>query len=1363
MKTLIPLAIGLLAFGLTPVLAAPAQDFGVLEKEYEQKILPLLERYCLDCHDKATTEGELDLERFEHFRMVRADPKTWQDIVYQLETGEMPPKKKKKVAQPSAEERAALIAWSKRYLDTEARAQAGDPGPVILRRLSNAEYTYTIRDLTGVPTLDPAHEFPVDSAAGEGFTNAGGALVMSPALFEKYLEAGKEVAQHAVLLPSGIRFSPSTSRADHANEILTELRAFYLKTTGGDGINFKYTSQVRPAAPEGVGEGRLDLTPYLAALISKRETLQNSSARAGAIAAEHGLNPKYLTILSGALVTGEPQGSILLDNLRTRIAQAKPDDARAITAEIRSWQDQLWKFNNVGHFGLTRPWQEPVSKVATSQDLRIKLGPETKDLYLSAQSFGTGKAVVEWQQPRIERPGKKPILLQSLESGYRGLQLLREKSLKSTANYLAAAAEVRKQGEKADLSLIAAPALDPDLLRAWVSYLGIHHQGSVAIKEHLTSPIPSGAGRNFINGWTLKGVADYSILGNSSDDAVRIPGDHQAHKVVCHPRPERWIAAGWMSPLDGRVKIAPHVRDAHNNCGNGVVWSVNLRRGSLTRTLRSANLDLGKTATIEPVLELEVRSGDLISIIIGARDNNHGCDLTEIDLAIDELDAKKRKWSLSGDCADDMLAGNPHPDRLGNLGVWHFYGGMNDDRNRESEVIPGSLIEPWISEKDATRQAALALEVQSLLSNPLPANAPEADKALHSQLSSLTGPLFGRLDFSALALRGATDDVNLDDQEGRFQSNGNLQAAAPSHLHFQLPPALVAGAEFVVRGVVHDSSDPGVAFQISATTTKPNPSQTLAPNQAVLSHPSEAARTALSTAFDEFRNLFPAAMCYARIIPADEVVTLLLYHREDEHLKRLMLTKAGQAKLDQLWEQLRFVKQEPHRLVTAYEQLWQFATQDSDPTKFEPMEAAIRKRSADFEQALLSAQPAHLNALIEFAPQVYRRPLKAPEAKNLRSLYQQLCNENLSHEQAFQLTLARLFSSAAFLYKSEKPSPQPKQGPVDDWELATRLSYFLTSSAPDAELTRTAQDRTLRNPAILAEQADRLLKETTARRLAIHFACQWLHIREFDQFDEKNEKLYPEFESLREKMYEESVRFFADFSQNDRSILSLLNADYTFADAELAKFYNLPQPVDGWQRIDKVRMAGRGGILALSTTLAKQSGASRTSPILRGNWISETLLGEKLPKPPKGVPPLPEELPKGLSARELISKHSSDAACAKCHDRIDPYGFALEAYDTIGRFRADMDTAAKLPDGTSINGLDGLRNYLLTDRRDTFVRHFCQKLFGYALGREVQLSDQPFLDQLMSKLEKSDYRIGVAVEEIVSSPQFREIRSAIQN
>ncbi len=232
-------------------------------------------------------------------------------------------------------------------------------------------------------------------------------------------------------------------------------------------------------------------------------------------------------------------------------------------------------------------------------------------------------------------------------------------------------------------------------------------------------------------------------------------------------------------------------------------------------------------------------------------------------------------------------------------------------------------------------------------------------------------------------------------------------------------------------------------------------------------------------------------------------------------------------------------------------------------------------------------------------------------------------------------------------------------------------------------------------------------------------------------------------------------------------MLGILDADHTFLNEALAAHYGIPG-VNGeqWRKVEGVKQFDRGGILAQATTLSTQSGASRTSPILRGNWVSETLLGERLPRPPKDVPQLPadEAALEGLTVRQLVEKHTSDAKCAICHQRIDAFGFALERFDAIGR-RRDKDlgdrpisTSVKTMDGKEFDGVDGLRNYLLTVRRDAFLRQFCRKLLGYALGRAVQLSDQPLLADMQAELKAKDYRVDTALEMIVRSRQFREIR-----
>ena len=365
----------------------------------------------------------------------------------------------------------------------------------------------------------------------------------------------------------------------------------------------------------------------------------------------------------------------------------------------------------------------------------------------------------------------------------------------------------------------------------------------------------------------------------------------------------------------------------------------------------------------------------------------------------------------------------------------------------------------------------------------------------------------------------------------------------------------------------------------------------------------------------------PSALCYDKIVPVDEVITLTLFHREDGQLARLMLDESRKAQLDRLWDELRFVSRDALTEVDAFAQLLEYASQDGDPRVLEPLRKPIQDRAASFRRLLVDSETRQLAALFEFASRAYRRPLLGPEAAQLRGFYDGLRGQEIPHEEAFRLTLARVLVAPSFLYRLEKPVDGPNQGPVSDLELAARLSFFLWSSTPDDELRVLAESGRLADPATLAGQAGRMLRDGKARRLATEFACQWLHIADFDQLDEKSERHFPTFLSLRGAMFEESVRFFTDLFQNDGSVLGILNADHTFLNGSLAEHYGIPWVKDGspeWKRVDGIKSFGRGGILAQATTLARQSGASRTSPTLRGNWISEVLLGERLPRPPKG-------------------------------------------------------------------------------------------------------------------------------------------------
>jgi len=1371
--------------------------FDLLRQQYAEQIHSILQQFCLDCHSTEKQEGELDLQRFATLADVRRDPKAWQKVAEMLDNGEMPPEDSE---QPDDTQRKELRAWVEAYLNAEALANAGDPGPIVLRRLSNAEYAYTIQDLTGVDSLEPTREFPVDGAAGEGFTNTGSAQGMSPSLVQKYLDAAKAIAEHAVLLPEGIRFSPHTSRRDHTDAMLAAIQAFYRNFTedgGGAAVNLQ---GIKFDTNQG---GVLAIEKYLAATLAERDALTSGKKTIDAVAGERSLSPRYLAALWQALAD-DSQGtsSLLIDDLRAKWRSAKTKDAPALATEIAEAQKALWKFNTVGQLGPSggpKSWMEAVTPITTRQELRAKLpeSPSGTDivLYLTASDLSDGneRDFVVWENSRFEfTPGgaNPPILLRDVRALAQRIDKSMASEVPRTAQYLDAVMALRSSSGSLE-QIAAAKELNPRLLEKWAELVGLGNRAKREVTGLFTEKLIRGQGYDAINGWGSDQTP--SLLTNSSQDAISfLTLTVPARGVTVHPSPTLESVVAWRSPLDGKVQIEGLVADADNKCGNGAAWRLELLSATGTTRLAAGVLDNGSEARFKPASTIDVRQDDIVSLIVNPRDRDHACDTTHVELTLAEVGGEKRVWDLAKDIVDHVLSGNPLPDSHGNAQVWHFAARGNEPQT-ESAIAPGSALAQWraavVDAKPADEISRLAVAVQKALTAPNTESLNEADTTLRQQVTDWTGPLRW-VTSSAETAVDTNAGFGLDPARfGRHPNGSPIDAAslclqAPRVIEVRLPANLVSGAEFVTTGTLHAETGQEGSVQLQVLTTKAN-APPVSPATPILVHQGSESQQRVEAAMKEFRELFPAALCYARIVPVDEVVTLTLFHREDDHLKRLMLDDDEAAELDRLWDELYYVSQEPLQLVVALEQITAFATQDRPDLG--PVFAALKKpigeRAEKFRQRLVDTEPTHVEALLEFADRAWRRRLTDAERQSLRDLYHTLRQADIPHDEAIRLTLARTLASPAFLYRREKPAPATTPTPVTDIELASRLSYFLWSSLPDDELRRAAETNRLtasrrrargRNAddeahasglrlneeTELVAQTRRMLEDPRTRRLAIQFACQWLHVRNFDRDAEKNEKLYPEFAELRDDMYEETVRFFEDMFRNDGSILNMLDADHAYLNEALARHYGIDGVIGNqWRRVESVKTNRRGGLLGMATILASQSGASRTSPILRGNWVYETLLGERLPRPPAGVPVLPDEPPQGLTARKLIEQHSSVEACAKCHLKIDPYGFALEQYDAIGRLRPTaVDTTTTLVEGQAIDGIDGLRGYLLSERRDDIVRQFCRKLLGYALGREVQLSDNPLLDTMICDLEKNDDRFSVAVESIVLSDQFRKIR-----
>jgi hypothetical protein len=323
---------------------------------------------------------------------------------------------------------------------------------------------------------------------------------------------------------------------------------------------------------------------------------------------------------------------------------------------------------------------------------------------------------------------------------------------------------------------------------------------------------------------------------------------------------------------------------------------------------------------------------------------------------------------------------------------------------------------------------------------------------------------------------------------------------------------------------------------------------------------------------------------------------------------------------------------------------------------------------------------------------------------------------------------------------------------------------------PDDELMARAQAGDLAKPGVLTAQVRRMLKDPRALGLVTEFAGNWLDFRRFENHNGVDRERFPSFTNeLREAFFEEPVRFIGDLIQNDRSVLDLLYGQYTFVNPVLARYYGMP-PVTGgpdqWVRVDNARQYGRGGLPPMAVFLTVNASGLRTSPVKRGHWIAQRVLGEVIPPPPPVVPELPiDEAKMDLPVREMLARHRANAVCASCHARFDSFGVAFEGYGPVGEKRNQdlagrpVDARTQFPGGLQGEGLEGLLTYIRATREKDFVNNLSEKMMVYALGRLPLITDDELLARLRTKLAAGGYRISTLIETIVTSPQFLNKRS----
>jgi Protein of unknown function (DUF1592)/Protein of unknown function (DUF1588)/Protein of unknown function (DUF1587)/Protein of unknown function (DUF1585)/Protein of unknown function (DUF1595) len=402
--------------------------------------------------------------------------------------------------------------------------------------------------------------------------------------------------------------------------------------------------------------------------------------------------------------------------------------------------------------------------------------------------------------------------------------------------------------------------------------------------------------------------------------------------------------------------------------------------------------------------------------------------------------------------------------------------------------------------------------------------------------------------------------------------------------------------------------------------------------------------------------------------------------------------------------------------------------------------------------------------LTSFVGRAFRRPATTSEIDEYLGYVALARRQGDSFEEGIATALEAVLVSPKFLYRIERDQPAPagqSAAPLSEYELASRLSYFLWSSTPDAELLRTAAQHRLRQPAALNAEVIRMLRDPKSFALVENFFGQWLQFKNIDVVRPDLGR-FPMFDDgLRQAMRRETEMFLEDIIANNRSVLDLLDADYTFVNERLARFYGIPE-VTGpeFRRVNVGATDRGGGILSQASVLTVSSYSTRTSPVLRGKWILENLLNEPPPAPPPGVPPLDDS--KGAASgtlRQQMEQHRKDPACASCHSRMDPLGFGLENFNAIGAWRTEegkfpVDASGVLPDGRTFQTPAQLKALLIGDR-DIFANCLVEKLLTYALGRGLERYDKPAQAEIAAKLASQDYRFSQLVLDIVNSLPFQ--------
>ena len=1323
---------------------------------FHERVQPYLKTYCQKCHNPKQAKGELDFSVYQSEVNVTAHFRRWNNIIAFIKSGEMPPEKE---TQPGIAESNAVVASIESILLKEARRNAGDPGVILPRRLSNTEYNLSIEHLTGV-AIQPTSTFPVDPAGGEGFDNTGEALSMSPSLLKKYLDAAQQVASHMVLTTAGISFAPYPVTSYNERKKLTEqaIIDFYARH-------------------------KVDTLAYLTAAWRYRfRGEQHQEMSLAAWADRDGLSAKYLTLVWQTLSTAQQStadqqsgflqqlGAAWLSLPPPKSGTDRPAELLAFAGIVEFGRQLLTPRlqglikSNAGNWPIQ--WLQFRSNVASQRDQYAASNLQS-DVLLAA-----GKV----RSPDAKNPRPYSVFVRfdrgfSNADGY----VILKRPIFSRVQKLPKNQKEEKESHQVQSLRSVLEMHHPDLVEqlGFGTHPAVNADGNLEPEDaivHLAFDEGEGATVGDVASKGRQGTVHGPVSWQPGKTGTALATSGESYvdlgNTASFNRQEPFSFGCWIKPT-GEASGAPLGKMSEEDENRG--FFIDTSGGKLQVMLSHEWPE--NSIMVHTVEKTAPDQWQHVYVTYDGSSKASGVTVY-VDGRVVETAVISDTLVSDITTAAPLLIGRRY---LGPKGS-PFHGLIDDVRlfNRAlsaEEVAalagagPLSLDREW-----------LVVKTPAVIEIPITVGMQQELQGKHLLWPCHLDPKYSK-DASVLIQHGS----------------GSL----PENRLDRMPVHLVYGESAAAQGLAHSGNTFSHTF----------------PNRFFYVDDKRGLAAGFHLVEGFFRDDQPLV---SKVLTGDEAEQLNRLWRELD-----FVTQSTETLLRGfVWferserhvlhdKRFDFLRAEDPGLVQAgllgrFERL--YLDKLGTPAKagsFQPQKPSdkfdmvhgffedIRKGLRTQTQTLARVEPIGLADVEQFASRAYRRSLTSVERRGLQTLYAQLREEGQSVEERLRGLITAILLSPDFCYRFNDTPAGDGVYPIGANDLASRLSYFLWSSIPDPALLAAAAQGSLQDSETLVVQLNRMRKDDRIQAFAREFFGQWLRYRDYLSKDPIDAAAFPGYDDvLREAMFQEPTRLATWLIQNDRPVTDLLQSDQTFVNGRLADHYGgviadhyrvaraawlqqvrdrrapaVNDTDDVWLPVRGLREAGRGGLFGMGVLLAKNSAGQRTSPVKRGFWTVHHLLGQHFPPPPADVGELPDKEKESTDTiRKLLAAHVSDAKCAMCHTHFDNIGLAMEGFDPIGRARAQdlagrpIDNRSELPDGTTATGIPQLIEYIGAQRKEDFVKTLCRKFLGYALGRSVALTDQPLLHEMQEKLAENEYRFSVLFETVVVSPQFRRQR-----